>query len=166
MNSGCFGTEFKDKLISLQCIDTNGNIKIIPSNKIKFKYRKIDLNEKLIFLSATFEGNLSNKNKIKNLMEELKIKKNNSQPSKIKTGGSTFKNPIDQTTKKAWELIKASVPKNINFGDACISKKHSNFFVNKNNATFDEMYSLINFVKKNVKDKTGVNINLEIKIVE
>ena len=166
MNSGCFGTEFKDKLISLQCIDTNGNIKIIPSNKIKFKYRKIDLNEKLIFLSATFEGNLSNKNKIKNLMEELKIKKNNSQPSKIKTGGSTFKNPIDQTTKKAWELINASVPKNINFGDACISKKHSNFFVNKNNATFDEMYSLINFVKKNVKDKTGVNINLEIKIVE
>ena len=166
MNSGCFGTEFKDKLISLQCIDTNGNIKIIPSNKITFKYRKIDLNENLIFLSATFEGNLSNKSKIKNLMEELKIKKNNSQPSKIKTGGSTFKNPIDQTTKKAWELINASVPKNINFGDACISKKHSNFFVNKNNATFDEMYSLINFVKKNVKDKTGVNINLEIKIVE
>ncbi len=132
MNSGCFGTEFKDKLISLQCIDTKGNIKVIPSNKIKFKYRKIELNENLIFLSATFKGDLLNKNKIKNLMEELAIKKNNSQPSKIKTGGSTFKNPIDQTTKKAWEL----------------------------------MNSLINFVKKNVKDKTGININLEIKIIE
>ena len=166
MNSGCFGTEFKDKLISFQCIDANGNIKVIPSNKIKFKYRKIELNENLIFLSATFKGNLSNKNKIKNLMEELAIKKNNSQPSKIKTGGSTFKNPIDQTTKKAWELIKQSVPENINFGDACISKKHSNFFVNKNNASFDEMNSLINFVKKKVKDKTGINMNLEIKIVE
>ena len=166
MNSGCFGTEFKDKLISLQCIDANGNIKVIPSNKIKFKYRNIELNENLIFLSATFKGNLSNKNKIKNLMEELAIKKNNSQPSKIKTGGSTFKNPIDQTTKKAWELIKQSVPENINFGDACISKKHSNFFVNKNNASFDEMNSLINFVKKKVKDKTGINMNLEIKIVE
>ena len=68
--------------------------------------------------------------------------------------------------KKAWELIKESVPENINFGDACISKKHSNFFVNKNNASFDEMNSLINFVKKNVKDKTGININLEIKIIE
>ena len=166
MNSGCFGTEFKDKLISIQCIDTNGNIKVIPSNKIKFKYRKIELNENLIFLSATFKGDLSNKSKIKNLMQELSIKKNNSQPSKIKTGGSTFKNPIDQTTKKAWELIKESVPDNINFGDACISKKHSNFFVNKNNASFDEMNSLINFVKKNVKDKTGININLEIKIIE
>ena len=166
MNSGCFGTEFKDKLISIQCIDTNGNIKVIPSNKIKFKYRKIELNENLIFLSATFKGDLSNKIEIENLMKELSIKKNNSQPSKIKTGGSTFKNPIDQTTKKAWELIKESVPDNINFGDACISKKHSNFFVNKNNASFNEMNSLINFVKKNVKDKTGININLEIKIIE
>ena len=166
MNSGCFGSEFKDKLISLQCIDENGNIKVIPSNKIKFNYRKIELNENLIFLSATFKGNLSSKKKIKNLMEKLAIKKNNSQPTKIKTGGSTFKNPIDQTTKKAWELIKESVPENINFGDACISKKHSNFFVNKNKATFDEMNSLINFVKKNVKDKTGININLEIKIIE
>ena len=70
-----FGTEFKDKLISLQCIDTKGNIKVIPSNKIKFQYRKIELNENLIFLSATFKGDLSNKNKIKNLMEELAIKK-------------------------------------------------------------------------------------------
>ena len=166
MNSGCFGTEFKDRLISLQCIDTNGNIKVIPSNKIKFQYRKIELNENLIFLSATFKGELSNKNKIKNLMQELSTKKNNSQPSKIKTGGSTFKNPIDQTTKKAWELIKESVPENINFGDASISKKHSNFFINKNNASFDEMISLINFVKKNVKEKTGININLEIKIVD
>ncbi len=166
MNSGCFGSEFKDKLISLQCIDENGNIKVIPSNKIKFNYRKIELNENLIFLSATFKGNISSKKKIKNLMEKLAIKKNNSQPTKIKTGGSTFKNPIDQTTKKAWELIKESVPENINFGDACISKKHSNFFVNKNKATFDEMNSLINFVKKNVKDKTGININLEIKIIE
>ena len=99
-------------------------------------------------------------------MEKLAIKKNNSQPTKIKKGGSTFKNTIDQTTKKAWELIKESVPENTSFGDAYISKKHSNFFVNKNKATFDEMNSLINFVKKNVKDKTGININLEIKIIE
>ncbi len=166
MNSGCFGTEFKDKLISIQCIDSTGNIKVISSNKIKFKYRKIELNEDLVFLSATFKGNLFSKNKIRKLMDELSKKKNNSQPSKIKTGGSTFKNPIDQTTKKAWELIKESVPKDINFGDACISAKHSNFFVNKNNASFDEMNSLINFVKKSVKDKTGININLEIKIIE
>ena len=166
MNSGCFGGEFKDNIVSLQCIDFNGNIKIIPINKLKFSYRKIHLDENLIFLSATFKGNISSKKKIKLLMEKLSKEKNNSQPSKIKTGGSTFKNPIDQTNKKVWKLIKESVPENISFGDAHISKKHSNFFVNKNNASFDEMNSLINFVKKNVKDKTGININLEIKIIE
>ena len=166
MNSGCFGGEFKDNIVSLQCIDFNGNIKIIPINKLKFSYRKIHLDENLIFLSATFKGNISSKKKIKLLMEKLSKEKNNSQPSKIKTGGSTFKNPIDQTDKKVWELIKESVPENISFGDAHISEKHSNFFVNKNNATFSEMYSLINYVKKNVKKKTGINISLEIKVVE
>ena len=166
MNSGCFGVEFKDKLLSLQCIDTDGNIKVIPSNQIKFGYRNVEIEENLIYLSATFQGNLSEKNKIKNQMDKLAKKKNNSQPSKIKTSGSTFKNPIDQTDEKAWELIKNSVPKDINFGDAYISEKHSNFFVNKNNASFEDMYSLINYVKKNVKEKKGINMNLEIKIVE
>ena len=166
MNSGCFGGEFKDNIVSLQCIDLKGNIKVIPINKLKFSYRKIHLDENLIFLSATFKGNISSKKKIKLLMEKLSKEKNNSQPSKIKTGGSTFKNPIDQTDKKVWKLIKESVPENISFGDAHISKKHSNFFVNKNNATFSEMYSLINYVKKNVKNKTGINISLEIKVVE
>ena len=166
MNSGCFGNEFKDNLISLQCMNLDGTLKVIPSQKITFNYRNIELDEDLIFLSATFKGNKSNKNKIKSLMKELEIKKNNNQPSRIKTGGSTFKNPIDQTSKKAWELIRASVQSDINFGDASISEKHSNFFVNKNNATFDEMFSLINYVKKKVKEKTGININLEIKIVE
>ena len=166
MNSGCFGSEFKDKLISLQCVDTDGNIMVIPASKIKFKYRQIEIDQNLIFLSATFKGSKSEKKKIKSRMENLAIKKNNSQPSKIKTGGSTSKNPIDQTNKKAWELIKASVRENIKFGDACISTKHSNFFINKNNATFDEMNSLIQYVKKSVKDKTGINIKLEIKIVD
>jgi len=166
MNSGCFGTEFKDRIVSLQCIDTFGNIKVIPSSKIKFGYRSLFLNENEIFLSATFKGNISEKKRIKVLMEDLNKKKNNSQPSKIKTGGSTFKNPIDQTDKKAWELIRDSVPKDISFGDAHISEKHFNFFVNKKNATFKDMNKLINFVKKNVEVKTGIKINLEVKIIE
>ena len=58
------------------------------------------------------------------------------------------------------------MPKDINFGDACISDKHSNFFVNKNKASFEDMNALINYVQKSVKKKTGININLEIKIVE
>ena len=70
-----------------------------------------------------------------------------------------------QTDKKVWELIKLSVPKDVSFGDATISEKHRNFFVNKNKATFDDMNRLINFVKKNVKEKTGVDLDLEIEIV-
>ena len=71
MNSGCFGKEFKDYIVSLQCIDTNGNLKVIPANKIVFNYRKIELDENLIFLSATFKGNISETNEIKFLMNNL-----------------------------------------------------------------------------------------------
>ena len=106
------------------------------------------------------------KKKIKATMSKLKIRKENNQPSKIKTSGSTFKNPTKETTKKAWELIKESVPTNIKFGDACISKKHSNFFVNKGNATFSDMKRLIDFVSESVFKKTGISIEKEIKILE
>ena len=87
------------------------------------------------------------------------------QPTKVKTGGSTFKNPIKQTDKKVWELIKSSVPQGTSFGDAAISEKHSNFFVNKKNATFNDMKKLIDFVKKSVKEKMGIDLELEIEII-
>ena len=166
MNSGCFNNEFKDVVISLQTIDYNGQIKTIPANKINFKYRNIDLPKDIIFLSATFRGFKKNKLEIQNYMDQLKKKKENSQPTKLKTSGSTFKNPKDQTNKKVWELIKSSVPSDISFGDAKISEKHSNFFVNKKNAKYEDMKSLIDYVKTNVKEKTGIIINLEIVIVE
>ncbi len=166
MNSGCFGREFKDVLISLQVIDFDGRVKTIPASKINFKYRNIDLSKDIIFLSATFKGSKKNKSEIQKYMDELKKKKEISQPTKLKTSGSTFKNPNDQTSKKVWELIKTSVPNDISFGDAAISEKHSNFFVNKRNAKYEEMKSLIDYVKNKVKDKTGIRLDLEIVIVE
>ena len=99
-------------------------------------------------------------------MAKLKMTKDTNQPSKIKTSGSTFKNPIKQSNKKVWELIKESVPINVKFGDACISDKHFNFFVNKGNASFNDMKKLIEFVQKSVLKKTGINIEKEIKILE
>ena len=101
-----------------------------------------------------------------NEINRLKTVKEKNQPTKIKTSGSTFKNPISQTEKKVWELIKDSVPLDKSFGDACISKKHCNFFVNKGNASFDDMIKLINFVAKNVLEKTGISLEKEIKILE
>ena len=96
----------------------------------------------------------------------MKRKKEDSQPTKIKTSGSTFKNPISQTNKKVWELIKESVPLDKTFGDAAISSKHCNFFVNKGNATFNDMNNLIEFVSKKVLEKTGVRLEKEIKILK
>ena len=166
MNSGCFDREFKDILTSIQCIDFEGTVKMIDKNKINFEYRGSDLSKDLIFLSGTFIGKKGERNKIQDKMTELKEKKENAQPTKVKTGGSTFKNPKDQTSKKVWELIKESVPNSLTFGDATISDKHSNFFINKKDASFDDMKKLIITVKDAVKKKTGVTINPEIVIVE
>ena len=166
MNAGCFGKEFKDILLSIQTIDSYGNIKTLPAKEIKFEYRKTSLAKNLVFLSASFKGIKGRQEEIKNFMNQLKLKKEKAQPTRIKTSGSTFKNPISQTKKKVWELIKESVPLDKSFGDACISEKHCNFFVNKGNATFKDMLKLIDYVKKKVKEKTGIDINPEIIIVE
>jgi len=166
MNSGCFESEFKDILISVQAINRNGMVLTIPAKDIIFNYRFCNLPKNLIFLSATFQGKKDNKENIKELIKKLKMKKEKAQPTRIKTGGSTFKNPIKQTNKKVWEIIKKSIPDNVQFGDAVISNKHCNFFVNKGNASYEDMKRLIDYVKESVKKKTGINLDLEIILVE
>ena len=166
MNAGCFNKEFKDILISIQAIDKEGRVLTIPANKVIFEYRKNNLSDDLIFLSASFKGEKKDKASVEKEVFNLKNKKDSIQPTKIKTSGSTFKNPIKQSDKKVWQLIKESVPLDTSFGDACISSKHCNFFVNKNNASFDDMNKLIEFVKENVQKKTGIILEKEIKILE
>jgi len=166
MNAGCFDSEFKDILVSIQAIDKYGKVITIPEKEINFKYRGSSLSEDLIFLSASFKGFKKNKDLIQNEMKILKEKKEKSQPTRIKTSGSTFKNPIDQSNKKVWQLIKESVPPEKTFGEASISEKHCNFFVNKGNAKFEDMIKLINFVSDSVFEKTGVKLETEIKILE
>ena len=165
MNSGCFEKEFKDILVSVQALNKSGEVLTIPASSIQFGYRENNLDKDLIFLSASFKGALKEKKEIKELMNNLKMKKNETQPTQIKTGGSTFKNPINYTNKKVWELIKQSTPLNTKFGDAEISKKHCNFFVNKKEASFKDMKNLIEFVKKKVKSKTGIQLETEIEII-
>tara|TARA_Y100000816_G_C26015450_1_gene531032 strand:- start:15 stop:920 length:906 start_codon:yes stop_codon:yes gene_type:complete len=166
MNAGCFQREFKDVLISIQVINKLGQVKTIPAKEINFKYRDSGLSDDLIFLSASFKGIKKDKNVIINEMKLLKERKEKAQPTKIKTSGSTFKNPIDQSNKKVWELIKESVPLEKSFGEAHISQKHCNFFINKGNAKFDDMKKLIEFVSESVLKKTGIKLETEIKILE
>ena len=104
MNSGCFEKEFKDILVSVQYIDFNGIVKTINSKNINFEYRGTNLPKDVIFLSATFKGMKKNKNKIQEKIDELKKKKEQSQPTRVKTGGSTFKNPKNKTEKKSMAI--------------------------------------------------------------
>ena len=166
MNSGCFGTEFKDVLLSVQVMDFNGRVYTINSKDINFDYRQTDLSKNLIFLSASFRTSRKSKIEIEERIQNLKEKKKSSQPLRVKTGGSTFKNPKNQSEKKVWELIKENVDNKTSFGDAKISEKHSNFFINSKNASYENMYNLINFVKSQVKQKTGISLELELEIVE
>ncbi len=166
MNAGCFQREFKDILISVQAINKSGQVITIPAKEINFRYRDSGLSHDLIFLGAFFKGYKKNSDLIKNEMIKLKEKKEKTQPTRIKTSGSTFKNPLGQSDKKVWQLIKESVSLEKSFGDACISEKHCNFFVNKGNAKFDDMIKLIEFVSESVLKKTGVKLETEIKILE
>ena len=166
MNAGCFQREFKDILTSIQAVNKSGHVISIPAKDVDFKYRDSGLSEDLIFLSASFKGFRKDKKLINDEMRQLKEKKEQAQPTKIKTSGSTFKNPIGQSDKKVWQLIKESVPLKKTFGDASISEKHCNFFVNTGNAKFEDMKKLINFVSESVFKKTGVKLEKEIKILE
>ena len=166
MNAGCFGREFKDILISIQVVNKSGKVLTIPAKDIDFRYRESRLSDELIFLSASFKGHRKEKALIKSEVQRLIKKKELAQPTRIKTSGSTFKNPINQTDKKVWQLISESVPLEKSFGDASISEKHCNFFVNKGNAKFEDMKNLIEFVADSVFKKTGIKLETEIKIVE
>ena len=162
MNSGCYGEDISKILVSVQLMDLNGNMRVIYSSDIKFSYRNFNLDNKLIFISATFKGKKNDQLKIKKKLNDLINQKKNDQPTNIKTCGSTFKNPEN---KKAWELIKKSGCAGIKVGDACISEKHCNFFVNKGNAKSSDLENLIYKVKNKVLDKTGIDLQLELQII-
>ena len=162
MNSGCYGYEISNILISLKALDFKGNLIDIKRDDIKFIYRGSNLPEDLIFLSAKLEAKIGDKDLINKKINKFIKEKKESQPSQIKTCGSTFKNPKN---KKAWELIKNSNCKEISFGKASISEKHSNFFVNEGGASSEEIEKLIDFVKQKVFEKHKINLDLELKII-
>ena len=162
MNSGCYGTDISEILISIKVLDDMGREKEIKKNEIKFFYRGTSIPENYIILSAVLKGKISIKDEVRKKQEKLIKTKEETQPRRIKTGGSTFKNSIN---KKAWELIKESGCDKLNIGDAKISEKHCNFFINNGNAKTADIEELINKVKEQVHSKTGVALELEIKII-
>jgi len=164
MNSGCYENDISKVLLSIRAIDKKSlSIIEIKKEDIKFLYRGTNLPNDLIIISAKLKGITSVKEKIEKKQSDFIEKKKFSQPSQIKTCGSTFKN-VSQGLK-AWMLIKEAGCEDYREGDAIISQKHCNFFVNNGNAKASDIERLINKVKKKVQEKTGVNLELEIKIV-
>ena len=164
MNSGCYENDISKILLSIQVIDTNNyREKEIKKEDIKFLYRGTNLPKDLIIVSAKFRGLTTNKDEIEKKQSNLIERKKLSQPSQIKTCGSTFKN-INKD-KKAWKLIKEAGCENFKEGDAMISQKHCNFFVNNGKAKSSDIENLIKRVKAKVYAETGVNLELEIKII-
>ena len=162
MNSGCYGEDISKILVSVQAMDLDGRVKVIYSSDINFSYRGCNLDDNLIFISATFRGKIDNKINIQEKTNNLIERKKKDQPSKIKTCGSTFKNHYNF---KAWKLIKDSGCAGMKVRDAHISEKHCNFFVNKGHAKSSDLEKLIYKVKKTVLDKTGIDLELELQII-
>jgi UDP-N-acetylmuramate dehydrogenase len=165
MNAGCYGSDISQLLISAKAIDFSGKIFEIKNSDFGFYYRGNKIAKDFIFISAKFHCKKSSSELIANKIFELNKKREESQPIRAKTGGSTFKNP-SKGEKKAWQLIDESGCRGLIEGGAMISEKHCNFMINFKQSSACDLINLGNKVKKLVKEKTGVDLEWEIKIIE
>jgi UDP-N-acetylmuramate dehydrogenase len=164
MNSGCYDNDISKIIISINVLDRKKLIeKEIKKENINFFYRGTDLSSDLIILSVKLRCSIGKKIEIEEKQNDFIERKKLSQPSQVKTCGSTFKNISED--KKAWKLIKESGCSNFREGDAVISQKHCNFFVNNGSAKSKDIENLMKKVQKRVYEKTGINLELEIKVV-
>ena len=164
MNSGCYGSDISKIVLSISIIDMNGEIKIINNKDINFSYRHTSLTKNQIITNIEMKGSFLEKQKILEIMNNLKNKKDTDQPQKIKTGGSTFKNPKN-SDKKAWQLIKESGCADLRVGGIKLSNLHCNFLENLDKATSEDAETLIENIKKEVFKKTNINLELELEVV-
>ena len=164
MNSGCYGSDISKVVLSVTVIDMNGEIKIISNKDINFSYRHSSLTKNQIITNIEMQGSFLENQKILEIMKNLKDKKDTEQPQKIKTGGSTFKNPKN-SDKKAWQLIKESGCADLRVGRIKLSNLHCNFLENLDKASSEDAENLIEKIKKKVFKKTNVNLELELEVV-
>ncbi len=160
MNAGAYGTEIKNILVSMRVIDGNGTIHDIEPQSDFFKYRKNALPEDWIFIGASFRGTKKTPEEIYQTMQELKKKREETQPIGIKTCGSTFKNPEGLS---AWKLIEKAGCRGLKKGDAQISSKHCNFLINNGKASAKDLEDLGEEVRQRVLKKCGVLLEWEVK---
>ena len=162
MNSGAFGAEFKDILIDVKAINNLGEINTFSNEELQMGYRKIGLSKEWVFYEARFKSSKGSKDKITIKMRKIIHLRKDAQPTAVKTGGSTFKNPVN---KKAWKLIDEAGCRGLQNGDAIISEKHCNFIINLKKSTSQEIEELAQTVQDKVFQKSGIRLDWEIQRV-
>ena len=159
MNAGAHGTETKDVLESARAVDRQGNIHDLSLADMGFTYRHSDVPADYIFTSATFKGTPGDTADIQKEMEEVADYREQNQPIRERTGGSTFKNPPGHS---AWKLVDAAGCRGFRVGGASVSQMHCNFLINDQGATGEDLERLGETVRARVKAASGIELHWEI----
>jgi len=159
MNAGCYGFEVKDVLAWVEIVDKLGELRKLYVDDLKMSYRKSVLPEGCVIVRAAFKITPGNAADIQHNTQKYLQMREESQPTKGRTGGSTFKNPIDA---KAWELIDKAGCRGLTMGGAKISEKHCNFMLNTGGASAEELECLGELVRQKVKETSNKNLEWEI----
>ncbi len=165
MNAGCYGSEISDVVYSFKCIDFEGNETIIKNSEQVFSYRKNNFLKNHIVTEVEIKKNHGDKDQIKEKMNDINSRRLDSQPQKVRTGGSTFKNPTSQVTdKKTWELIKPYLNEVVCPDGVSMSKKHANFIINTQTKSSNIIEDFGERIREKVLEKTGIQLEWEIQI--
>jgi len=162
MNAGAWGGEISENLIHVEIMNSKNEIQKIQKKDLNFSYRQSSFNKDDILLSAKFNLQKADKDVIKENFIEAQSGRKKSQPLNKRSAGSLFKNPKNNSAGKLLDLAGL---KGFSIGDAKISEKHANFFINDGDASSRDMLMLIKKAHKEVKDKFNVNLSLEVKLM-
>ena len=160
MNGGAHGRETCEVLVEARAVARDGEIHVLPVAELHYSYRHCGAPEDLMFTEALFQGEPGEPAKILAEMDDIAAYREQAQPIKSRTGGSTFKNPPG---KKAWQLIDAAGCRGISVGDARVSEMHCNFLINEGSASGADLEELGETVRRRVKETSGVDLEWEIK---
>ncbi|WP_306249802.1 UDP-N-acetylmuramate dehydrogenase [Parvularcula sp. IMCC14364] len=165
MNAGAYGAETKDILIEATALDRRGKKHVFNNHDMGFTYRRSAVPDELIFIEATYRGHEGAPEEINQRMKEIMQKREDSQPIRERTGGSTFKNPDPDVSgsKSSWQLIDSVGARGRIIGDAQVSPQHCNFLINRGQATAADLENLGESVRADVLRETGVDLQWEIK---
>ncbi|SDG51560.1 UDP-N-acetylmuramate dehydrogenase [Pelagibacterium luteolum] len=160
MNAGCYGTETKERVVSLRGVTREGEIIELSNTDMAYEYRKSNGPKGVVFTSAVFEGVAGDSDEILAKMRAITEQRESTQPTNTRTGGSTFKNPDGYS---AWKLVDEAGCRALRIGDAQVSEMHTNFLINLDAASAFDIETLGETVRAKVREKHGIDLVWEIR---